>query len=162
MPESQSLVRLPGEGRTIGSGSNAIIYKLAGTETGGAFSVLERAVPPRFRSPPQPHANTREDWALYVLEGALVFQLDDREVNAGPGSLIFVPRGVFFRWWNPHAEPARCLVIYAPSGFEEFFGEVAEATKAAPRGPLDYERTLPTIVRIQDKYGMVRQDRSSS
>jgi len=158
MADDGCLVRLPGEGRTLGAGSNVITYKLAAAETRGAFSVLERVVPPHFQSPPQPHGNTREDWAAYVLDGALVFQLEDREVGAPAGSLVFVPRGVFFRWWNPAAEPAKCLVIYAPAGFEEFFSEVAEATKDAPRGPLDYERTLPAILRIQDKYGMRRRD----
>ena len=48
-------------------------------------------------------------------------------------------------------------MIYAPAGFEEYFSEVTDATKNAPRGPLDYERTLPTIQRIQDKYGMQRR-----
>jgi len=157
MASDQSVVRLPGEGRTLGAGANVITYKLAGAETRGAFSVLERVVPPHFQSPPQPHTNTREDGAAYVLEGTLVFQLEGREVTAPAGSLIFVPRGVFFRWWNPQSEPAKCLVIYAPAGFEEFFSEVAEATRNAPGGPLDYEQTLPDILRLQDKYGMRRR-----
>lgn len=156
MAGNQSVVRLPGEGRTLGAGSNVITYKLAATEARGAFSVLERVVPPRFESPPQPHTNTREDWASYVLDGALVFQLGDREVAAPAGSLVFVPRGVFFRWWNPQDAPAKCLMIYAPAGFEEYFSEVMDATRDTPRGALDYERTLPAILRIQDKYGMRR------
>jgi len=94
MADDRSVVRLPGEGRTLGTGSNVITYKLAGPETRGAFSVLERVVPPNFQSPPQPHTNTQEDWAAYVPEGALVFQVEDREVAAPAGSLIFVPRGV--------------------------------------------------------------------
>ncbi len=53
-----------------------------GFVTGGAFSVLDRVVPPHFQSPPRPHTNTREDWAAYVLEGALVFQLEDRPSRA--------------------------------------------------------------------------------
>jgi mannose-6-phosphate isomerase-like protein (cupin superfamily) len=158
MVDDRSVVRLAGEGRTLGAGSNVITYKLTSAETTGAFSVLERVVPPHFQSPPQPHTNTREDWAAYVLDGVLAFQLEDRELTAPAGSLVFVPRGVFFRWWNPQSEPARCLMIYAPAGFEEYFSEVTDATKDAPRGPLDYERTLPTILRIQDKYGMRRRE----
>jgi hypothetical protein len=80
------------------------------------------------------------------------------KVAARAGSLVYVPRGIFFRWWNPDGEPAKCLVIYAPAGFEEFFSEVTEATTKAPGGPLDYERTLPTILRIQDKCGMRRRE----
>jgi len=154
---SETIVRLAGEGRTVGAGTNVITYKLVSAETGGAFSVLERVVPPHFQSPPQPHTNTREDWMVYVLEGTLVFQLEEREVSAPAGSLLFVPRGVFFRWWNPSAESAKCLVIYAPAGFEDFFAELIKAAEDAPRGPTDYARTLPTILRIQDKYGMRRR-----
>jgi quercetin dioxygenase-like cupin family protein len=154
---SETIVRLAGEGRTVGAGSNLITYKLVSAETDGAFSVLERVVPAHFESPPEPHTNTREDWTVYVLEGTLVFQLEAREVSAPAGSLIFVPRGVFFRWWNPSAESAKCLVIYAPGGFEDFFAEVTKATEDAARGPTDYARTLPTILRIQDKYGMRRR-----
>src|SRR5262245_22029439 len=117
----EGFVRLPGEGRTLGAGSSAIAYKLVAAETGGAFSVLERMVPPDFKSPPQPHANTREDWAAYVVDGTLVFQLGEREVRAPAGSLLFVPRGTFFRWWNPTTAPAKCLIVYSPGGFEEFF-----------------------------------------
>lgn len=152
------LVRLRGEGRTVGGGSSVITYKLTSADTGGAFSVLERVVPPHFQSPPQPHTQTREDWAVYVLEGTLVFQVDDDQVAAPAGSLVFVSRGAFFRWGNPSAERARCLVIYAPAGFEEFFAEVTEATKDAPLGPTDYATTLPTIQRVQDKYGMQRRE----
>jgi hypothetical protein len=59
--------------------------------------------------------------------------------------------------WNPSAESAKCLVIYAPAGFEDFFAELIKATEDAPRGPTDYARTLPTILRIQGKYGMRRR-----
>jgi quercetin dioxygenase-like cupin family protein len=78
MADDLSVVRPRGEGRTLGAGSNVITYKLAGAETRGAFSVLEWVVPPHFQSPPQSHTNTREDWAAYVLDGTLVFQLGDR------------------------------------------------------------------------------------
>ena len=43
MADDRSVVRLPGEGRMLGAGANVITYKLAGAETRGAFSVLERA-----------------------------------------------------------------------------------------------------------------------
>jgi len=57
---------------------------------GRAFSVLERVVPPHFQSPPQPHTNTREDWAAYVLEGRLVFLLEYPMGRVG--DTPFVPR----------------------------------------------------------------------
>ncbi len=35
MADDRSVVRLPGEGRTLGAGSNVITYKLAGVEAAG-------------------------------------------------------------------------------------------------------------------------------
>lgn len=157
VPADAAVMLLPGEGRAILAGSDTLTYKLASHDSGGAFSVIERVVGPHFQSPPQPHANMREHWAVYVLEGLLVFKFDDREVEAPAGSFIFIPKGLFFRWWNPLEQPGKCLVIYSPAGFEEYFAEIAETMKSAPPSPINYTKVLPTLRRIQDKYGMVRQ-----
>jgi mannose-6-phosphate isomerase-like protein (cupin superfamily) len=68
--------------------------------------------PPELVAPP--HVHYRDDEAWYVLDGALAFQLDDRQVEAPAGSLVFVPHGVVHTYWNPRAEPARYLLIMTP------------------------------------------------
>ena len=43
------------------------------------------------------HVHHADDEAWYVLEGTLRFRLGDDEIEAGPGSAVFAPRGM------PHA-----------------------------------------------------------
>ena len=82
------------------------------------------------------HAN--EDELFYVLEGEHVFEVGDEEFHAGPGGLVFAPRGV------PHSQrrlvpgEGRLLILTAPGGLEGFFRELAEAQRAGTLGPEAY------------------------
>ena len=75
-----------------------------------------------------------------MLEGEHVFTVGERAFRAGPGGLVFGPRGV------PHAQrrvvprTGRVLVLCSPGGFEGFFRELAEAERAGSIGPAAYER----------------------
>jgi mannose-6-phosphate isomerase-like protein (cupin superfamily) len=122
--------------------------------------VIERTVAGSFQSPPQEHTHTREDWAYYVLEGRIGLMLDGIEHVLTRGGFVFVPRGVYFRWWNPDATPARVLALYAPGAFAEFFREVV--TRVAPKTDTigRYETTLGDILALQDRYGMLRKPRT--
>ena len=51
--------------------------------------------------------------------------LGDDVVEAGPGDLVYKPRGQWHTFWNAGDEPARILEIIAPAGFEQFFAELA-------------------------------------
>jgi len=122
----REVVLLAGEGKSVAIGGSRITRKLAAEESNGAFSVIEYRVAPGFTAPPL-HANTKESWAAYVLEGALGFRLGPETARAPTGSFLFFPRGMPFTWWNPEEKPARLLVIYCPAGFERYFEEVGAA-----------------------------------
>ena len=86
------------------------------------------------------HVHEREDELFYVLDGEHVFTVGDTEHHAGPGDLVFAPRGV------PHAQrrvvprTGRTLVLTTPAGLEGFFRELADAESAGVLGPDAYER----------------------
>lgn len=109
--------------------------RLSAETTGGAFTLFEE-VPPLVDTPLHVHEN--EDELFYVLEGNHVFRVGDEEFRAGPGGLVFAPRGV------PHAQrrvvPAkgRLLVLTSPGGLEGFFRELAAAHEAGTLGPEAY------------------------
>lgn len=65
--------------------------------------------PPRFIAPLHLHHNDDEAW--YVLEGALIVRVGEKDVEARAGSAVFVPRGTAHTYWNPAAEPARYLLV---------------------------------------------------
>ena len=117
-------------------GEVEIIVKASGEETGGAFAVFEENKPVDTGL----HVHEREDELFYVLEGEHVFTVGDTEHHAGPGDLVFAPRGV------PHAQrrlvprTGRTLVLTAPAGLEGFFRELADAERAGVLGPAAYDR----------------------
>jgi mannose-6-phosphate isomerase-like protein (cupin superfamily) len=124
------------------SGADFLIKASAET-TGGAFSIIEEIDP--LDTPL--HVHEREDELFYVVEGEHVFQVGDREHRAGPGGVVFGPRGV------PHAHrrvvprTGRMLTMLSPAGFEGFFRELAEADRTGGAGPEDYAR-------ISERYGI--------
>ena len=81
-----------GERLTYGGMEFAI--RASAESTGGAFSVIEEINP--VDTPM--HLHERHDELFYVLEGDHVFTVGGTEHEAGPGDLVFGPRGV------PHAQ----------------------------------------------------------
>ena len=117
-------------------GDIQILLKASAETTGGALSVFEENQP--VDTPL--HVHEREDELFYVLEGEHVFQVGEREHSAGPGDLVFAPRGI------PHSQrrvvprEGRTLVLTSPGGLEGFFRELAEADAAGTLGPDAYAR----------------------
>ncbi len=63
----ETIVLLPGEGRSIDLGGFAMCVKAARSETGGLFTMLESDEPPGFGPPLHIHHDAAE--AFYVLKG---------------------------------------------------------------------------------------------
>jgi mannose-6-phosphate isomerase-like protein (cupin superfamily) len=110
--------------------------------TGGAVSIIEEIDP--VDTPM--HIHQWNDELFYVLEGEHVFTVGGSEFEAGPGDLVFGPRGV------PHGQrrvvprTGRILTMFFPAGFEGFFRDLAEAGRARQDGPED-------LTRIAARYG---------
>jgi len=68
-------------------------------DTGGRLAVVEHVLGPRVLAAPL-HLHTLEDEYSYVLEGRVGALLGDEEVFAGPGDLLFKPRGQWHTFWN--------------------------------------------------------------
>jgi mannose-6-phosphate isomerase-like protein (cupin superfamily) len=109
-----------------------------GAETAGRLAVVEHTVAPHVLAGPL-HHHTREDEYSYVLEGRLGALLGGKEVVAGPGDLVFKPRGQWHTFWNPGDTPTRVLELITPSGLEDLFRELG-----APGGEMD-PATLPAL-----------------
>jgi mannose-6-phosphate isomerase-like protein (cupin superfamily) len=141
----------PGQGvmtADVGPGFPRMEVKLAAAD-GLGFSVIEQHIPPRFTPPPVQHRQTREAAAVYVLEGELQYQFDDGEVIAGAGTLVPLPRMVWWRWANNSDRPCRVLAIFAPAGFERYFLELTAAIASAG-GP---QAAADTFARLRAQYG---------
>lgn len=107
-------------------------FMIDGGQTGGRFSLVEHPLPPRALGAPV-HTHRNEDEYSYVLEGRVGVLLGDQVLEAGPGELVFKPRGIAHAFWNAGDEEARLLEIISPAGFEKYFRELAPLLAATDR-----------------------------
>src|SRR5204862_176929 len=90
----------------------------------GAVNIIFRRDIARALAAPL-HRHRNEDEYSYVLEGRVGVQLGEETLEAGPGELVFKPRGQWHAFWNAGDEPARLLEVISPAGFEHYFEEIA-------------------------------------
>jgi quercetin dioxygenase-like cupin family protein len=96
---------------------------LRSEETDDHVSVTEIVVPPHSAGPP---LHTHDfDEAFCVLEGELIFQVDDALVTKGAGELSFAARNVAHTLANHSDAPARYLLVCTPAGFERHWARMA-------------------------------------
>jgi mannose-6-phosphate isomerase-like protein (cupin superfamily) len=156
-----------GEGERVHFGGLGVRFMIGGEESGGGFSLVEHPIDPRALAAPM-HRHTNEDEYSYVLEGRVGIQLGDETLEAGPGNLVFKPRGQWHAFWNPGDEPARLLEIISPAGFEQYFAEIAPllppnadepdfARLGEIRARYGLEMDLESIPRLVEQHGLRSQ-----
>jgi hypothetical protein len=62
-----------------------------------------------------------------VLEGELIFQVDDALVSKGASELSFAPRNLAHALANHRDVPARYVLVCTPAGFERHWARVVAA-----------------------------------
>jgi len=96
---------------------------LRSEETGGHVSVTEIVVPPHSAGPP---LHTHDfDEAFYMLEGELIFQVEDAQLTKAAGEASFAPRNVAHTLANHSDASARYLLTCVPAGFERHWARTA-------------------------------------
>jgi mannose-6-phosphate isomerase-like protein (cupin superfamily) len=145
----------PGEdGESLWVFGELLTRKITGHRTGGAYSLFEVATQPG--DGPPPHVQHREDEAFYVLEGEHEFLVEGRTIDAGAGSLIYVPKGNLHTHRNVGEGVGKMLMSQTPGGLcERFFEEIGEerkdgSTPPVPEDPPDMAR----IAKIAADYGI--------
>jgi mannose-6-phosphate isomerase-like protein (cupin superfamily) len=115
----------PAEGKAGFLGSIGVRFMIDGATTDGGFSLIEHPMSSHALAAPL-HRHLREDEYSYVLEGRMGALLGEDVLDAGPGDLVFKPRGEWHTFWNAGDDPCRILEIIAPAGFERFFAELVD------------------------------------
>ncbi len=118
--ENTQLTVEPGEnrGKSFDIGGFGVLFKIFGSETGGALAVVEHPVGPHRLIPHHTHSDVDE--YSYVIEGEIGASIGDRVITAGPGSYVLKPRGIMHALWNATDRPARILEILSPASFRSF------------------------------------------
>jgi mannose-6-phosphate isomerase-like protein (cupin superfamily) len=134
MHTTSARVLRPAEGKAGFLGSIGVRFMIDGDTTGGGFSLVEHPMSAHALAAPL-HRHQSEDEYSYVLEGRMGALLGDDVLDAGPGDLVFKPRGEWHTFWNAGEAPCRILEIIAPAGFERFFAELVDLGGIAQADP---------------------------
>jgi quercetin dioxygenase-like cupin family protein len=123
---------------------------LRGEETGGQVSVTEIVLPPQTAGPP---LHTHDfDEAFYMLEGELIFQVEDALATKGAGEVSFAPRNVAHALANHSDRPARYVLVCTPAGFERHWARVA-AEAAGEEPPQWALQPIPEVTVVGPQIG---------
>ena len=96
---------------------------LSGTDTGGAYCLLEVSLAPGMAVPR--HTHTREDESYRVLSGELEVTVEGKTFVLRPGDTLLAPRNIPHQLRNSGSAENHFLLLFSPSGFEEFVMETA-------------------------------------
>ena len=132
-PRGVARVVRPGDGERVRAFGNEIEFMLTGEQTADSLTVGLASVPPG--NGPPPHVHSSDDELFLILEGEYRFFVNGEWTNAGPGSVVYLPRGSVHTFQVVSATPGRHWTLQTPSGFERYFARAAEVF-AAP-GPPD-------------------------
>ena len=94
--------------------SGRVSQTLIGPDSGASScSVNCIKTPPGEGSPAGLHKH-RVDQLFYILSGTMSLEIDGKQFQAGPGTLVVFPAGVPHRNWNGGSEPTVHLAINSP------------------------------------------------
>jgi mannose-6-phosphate isomerase-like protein (cupin superfamily) len=106
--------------------------KLWNEQTGQSVMAFEEVAPAGTVT--ELHLHRNSDEVMYVLTGQFSFKVGDHVSFGGPGTCVFMPRGIPHAWKNIGDEDGRAFFIYTP-------GEAGKAFEEAVR----LQRTLEQL-----------------
>src|SRR5215469_16912614 len=127
---------------------------LSGTDTGGAYCLLEVSLAPGMAVPR--HTHTREDEVYFVLAGELQAIVGGETFVLQPGDSLLAPRDIPHQLRNSGNTTNHYLLVFSPSGFEEFI-----MATAVPAPDNAVAPTKPPAVAVENvhklatEYGIV-------
>jgi len=129
--QKNAMILTPDGGPTLTFMGMSLAYKMTGSDSDGAWSLLETVLSPKFSGMPI-HWHEVTQQSFYVLTGRVTFEIEKRVFTAEPGSFISVPVLVPHTFRNEYDQPARMLEINVPSGLENSFKELVALTQSEP------------------------------
>jgi quercetin dioxygenase-like cupin family protein len=123
---------------------------LRSEQSDGRLSAIDTVVPPNTRGP---FLHTHDfDEAFYVIDGEVVFQLEDDLITVRAGDLAFAKRNVPHTFANHSDRPAHMVIICTPAGFEREFAR--RIAKQAGEKPPDWAlQPTPEVLRVGPPIG---------
>ena len=122
-------------------------------ETNGGFSLIEGLARKGVSEAPPMHVHTCEAEYIYLIEGAMNFQVGDEWTHATAPGFIALPRRVPHRF-ELASERARFLSFCTPGGFEGYFRELSEPAQSLRLPPSGAPRNIGRLITVAARYGV--------
>ncbi|MDP4511020.1 cupin domain-containing protein [Nonomuraea turcica] len=125
-------------------------FKARTEDTEGRLSLLEVIL---ARDIPR-HVHHMADECIYVLDGVLEVEFDDRVEHVAAGGFVLLPHGVPHALRRGSAQPPRVIQISTPGGWECYIEDLAEAGPDATTtdGQFDPKKLNPIAARYEITY----------
>ena len=126
---------------------------LSGEDTGGKYCLLEACLASGMSVPR--HTHTREDEAYYVLSGELEVVVGGHLFTLRVGDTLIAPRDIPHQLRNSGNAENHYLLMFSPSGFEEFLKATAVPASdnaAAPTKPPAV--AVRNVLELAGEYGI--------
>lgn len=134
---SAPVVRRPEDGFSLVHPKVTERVALPSTSTGGSSSLMDITLAPGGLLAPV-HTHRFEDETVYVVEGTVGALLGDQEVEAGPGSVLFAPRGARHTFWNADSGgTTRFVMVISPGNLDEYFTGIDDVVGPVSTPDLD-------------------------
>jgi quercetin dioxygenase-like cupin family protein len=99
------------------------LIRVPASATNGSYSITEIISSPGDSTPIHLHEN--EDEHLLVVEGTARVPYGDKTLDAKPGTMVSLARGIPHAWGNPTDGSIRLMITAAPGGVEEVLRLIA-------------------------------------
>lgn len=115
------VVRSADEGKALWTMGQLMLVKASSQETGGEMAALD--VRMTWMAAPPLHIHHHESEINVVLEGEITVRCGDQTWECGPGSFVYLPKGVPHAF-RPGSGGARMIAIALPGGLETLYESV--------------------------------------
>jgi quercetin dioxygenase-like cupin family protein len=130
--KQEAVVLAKDAGRALWHLGALITFKTLGSESNGQFWAIEGQADRNLAVPL--HVHSREDEIWYVLEGEIAFTIGNDVQTGGPGTYVYIPRGVAHTF-QVVSERARWFGLGTPAGLDQWFFETGEPAPALTLPP---------------------------
>jgi len=93
---------------------------LVGPERMGSEKIRVKITEYKPGCPHKLHMHPTQEEVIFVLEGRGITETNEDKIEIGPGSVVFVPAGVYHATMNlSSTEPLRAVIVKSPPEDEE-------------------------------------------
>ncbi len=105
---------------------NGINYRIlvSGEQTSGKYSIIEGSFPMGEEVEIPMHVRSRENVAVYVIEGKFQFRYEKEDIIGNEGAILTFEKNIPLSYKKADERQGKLLLIYSPAGFENFFKDL--------------------------------------